>query len=147
MNGWTAGEGRWMAAYRGESIYDPHAEDEREEEREEPEAERQDVLEAPEEASTAPPARPRFRTRHDRARARLGSRDGCVICQGEQCWCAVVDRLAALTCGHAGSSGICRGCLAEVLVLSERGSAAGADFQARRLVAAQRLRRRQRGAA
>jgi hypothetical protein len=65
-----------------------------------------------------------------------------VICQGEQCWCAVMDRLADLACGHGVGTGICRACLAELLVLSERGSARGADFQARRLVAAQRLRRR-----
>jgi hypothetical protein len=48
----------------------------------------------------------------------------------------VIDRLADLACGHGVGTRICRGCLAELLVLSERGSAAGADFQARRLVAA-----------
>jgi hypothetical protein len=36
MNGWTAGEERWRAMHRGESVYDPRPEDEGPDEREEP---------------------------------------------------------------------------------------------------------------
>jgi hypothetical protein len=78
----------------------------------------------------------------ERALARLGSTD-CLICEGPACWCAVAERLGDLTCRHAGNA-VCRWCLAEFLMLSERGSVTGADFQARRLVAAQRLARRRR---
>jgi hypothetical protein len=41
MDGYTAGEDRWMAIYRGESIWDPEPEPEEDEmpEREEPVAE------------------------------------------------------------------------------------------------------------
>jgi hypothetical protein len=134
-----------MAWYRGETIYDPRPEpEEDDDEREEPdEAE----PEAEPEFMTATRRYMRMTSR-ERARARLGSRAGCLICQGEQCWCAVMDRLGDLACGHGVGTGICRACLAELIVISERGSACGADFQARRLVAAQRLRRRrQRGAA
>jgi hypothetical protein len=145
MDGWTAGEDRYMAIWRGEMPYErPDAPEERELEREEPE-ETQPELE-PEPEVLAVTRRYLKMTSRERARARLGSRAGCAVCQGEQCWCAVMDRLGDLACGHGVGTGICRGCLAELLVISERGSARGADFQARRLVAACRLRRR-RGAA
>jgi hypothetical protein len=146
MNGWTADEERRMAAYRDETIYDPRPE-ESEDEREEPDEAAPDA--EPEPAALAAATRRYIKmTSRERARTRLGSRAGCVTCQGDECWCAVMDQLADLACGHGVGTGICRGCLAEFLVLSERGSATGADFQARRLVAAQRLRRRrQRGAA
>jgi hypothetical protein len=137
LNGWTAGEGRWMEAYRGESVHDPRQEDEGQDEREEPEAEREEPAEEP--------ASRRSLTSRERARARLGSLDGCHIWPGGAVHCAVADRLKDLVCRHAGA-GICRWCLAEFLVLSERGSAAGADVQARRLVAAQRLAQRHRRA-
>jgi hypothetical protein len=150
MNGWTADENRRMSGYRGETIYDydPRPDDEaRLSEREEPD-EAEPEREPEPEALAAATRRYMKMTSRERAQARLGSRAGCAICQGEQCWCAVMDRLSDLACGHGVGAGICRGCLAELLVLSERGSARGADFQARRLVAAQRLRRRRpRGAA
>jgi hypothetical protein len=142
MDGWTAEEDQHMAQYRGESIYDPRPEDdEREDEREEPDEAGPEAEPEPE-ALAAATRRYLKMTSRERAQGRLGSRAGCVICQGEQCWCAVMDRLADLACGHGVGTGICRACLAELLVLSEHGSARGADFQARRLVAAQRLRRR-----
>jgi hypothetical protein len=143
MDGWTAGEDMYMAIWRGEMEWDPQPDDEA----------RLSEWEEPDEAEAQPEpefltAKPRFMkmTSRERARARLGSRAGCVICQGEECWCAVVERLCELACGHGVGTGICRACLAELLLISERGSARGADFQARRLVAASRLRRR-RGAA
>jgi hypothetical protein len=146
MDGWTADEDRHIAQYRGESIYDPRPDDEeRLSGREEPDEAKPEAEPEPEELAAAT-RRYMKMTSRERAQARLGSRAGCVICQGEQCWCAVMDRLADLACGHGVGTGICRACLAELLVLSERGSARGADFRARRLVAAQRLRRR-RGAA
>jgi hypothetical protein len=135
MNGWTDGEDTYMAIWRGETDDDPRPDDEeRLSERDEPEEERVD----PE--VVLPPPR-RYMTNRERVLARLGSRERCHICEGDACWCGVAERLSGLTCGHAGN-GICRWCLAEFLVLSERGSVTGADFQARRLVAAQRLRRR-----
>jgi hypothetical protein len=143
MNGWTADEERYMARYRGESIYDPEPEPDEQDEREEP-GEAEPEAEPEREALAAATRRYMKMTNRERARTRLGSRAGCVICQGEECWCAVVDRLAALACGHGVGTGICRGCLAELLVLSERGWATGADFQARRLLAAKRLARRRR---
>jgi hypothetical protein len=147
MDGWTADEERHMAQYRGESMDDPRPDDEeRLSEREEPEEEAGPETEPEPEALAAATRRYMKRTSRERAQARLGSRAGCIVCQGEQCWCAVADRLSDLACGHGVGTGICRACLAELLVLSERGSARGADFQARRLVAASRLRRR-RGAA
>jgi hypothetical protein len=145
MDGWTADEHRRMAEYWGETIYDPEPAPEEQDEREEPD-EAEPEAEPEPEALAAATRRYMKMTSRDRARARLGSRAGCVICLGEECWCAVVDRLAELACGHGVGTGICRGCLAELLVISERGSARGADGQARRLMAAQRLRRR-RGAA
>jgi hypothetical protein len=145
MDGWTANEERHMAQYRGETIYDPEPAPEEADEREEPNEAEPDA--EPEPAQIAAATRRYVKmTGRERARARLGSVTGCVVCQGEACWCAVADRLADLACGHGVGRGICRACLAELLVISERGSARGADFQARRLVAAQRLRRR-RGAA
>jgi hypothetical protein len=144
MNGWTADEDRHMAQYRGESIYDPRPEPEEDEDaRAEPD-EAEPEAEPEPEALAAATRRYMTMTSGDHARARLGSRAGCVICQGEECWCAVVERLGELACGHGVATGICRGCLAQFLVLTERGSARGADFQARRLVAAQRLARRRR---
>jgi hypothetical protein len=130
----------------GETPYDRRPDDEEEDDgREEPDEAEPEA--EPELAALAAATRRYMKmTSRERAQVRLGSRAGCVICQGEECWCAVMDRLGDLACGHGVGTGICRGCLAELLVLSERGSAAGADFQARRLVAAQRLRRR-RGAA
>jgi hypothetical protein len=135
VNGWTDGQDTYMAVWRGETVEDQReAPDEDMDEREEREEERAE----PE--VMAPPPR-RYMTIRQRALARLGNHEGCLICQGEACWCGVAERLSDLTCGHAGA-GICRWCLAEFLMLSERGSTTGADFQAHRLVAAQRLRRR-----
>jgi hypothetical protein len=51
---WTAGEERWMEAYRGESIYDPRPEAEGQTECEEPEAEA--VPEEPEVGEAMPEA-------------------------------------------------------------------------------------------
>jgi hypothetical protein len=135
MDGWTDGEDVYMAIWRSEMPYDRPDAPEEQDEREEPD-EAEPEAEPEPEALAAATRRYMKMTSRDRARARLGSRAGCVICQGEQCWCAVIDRLADLACGHGVGTRICRGCLAELLVLSERGSAAGADFQARRLVAA-----------
>jgi hypothetical protein len=143
MNGWTADEDRYMAQYRGETIYDQRPEPENEDQREEPD-EAEPELEPEPEALAAATRRYMKITSRDRARARLGSRAGCVICQGAECWCALMDRLGDLACGHGVGGGICRACLAEFLVISERGSSRRADVQARRLVAAQRLARRRR---
>jgi hypothetical protein len=123
---------------------DPRPEDE-DEMRDEP-AEAEPEQEPEPEALAAATRRYMKMTSRERAQAHLGSRAGCVICQGEECWCAVMDRLADLACGHGVGPGICRACLAELLVIGHRGSAWMADFDARRLVAAARLRRR-RGAA
>jgi hypothetical protein len=146
MYGWTADEDRHMAQYRGETLDDPRPEPE-EDVREDPD-EAEPEAEPEPEALAAATRRYVKMTGRERARAQLGSRAGCVICRGQECWCAVADRLAELACGHGVGSGIYRGCLAELLLISRRGSAAGADVQARHLVAAQRLRRRrQQGAA
>jgi hypothetical protein len=145
MNGWTANEDRHMAWYRGETIYDAEPEREDEDGREEPDEAEPDAEPEPAEIAAATRRYMKMSSR-DRAQARLGSVTGCVVCQGEECWCAVMDRLADLACGHGVGAGICRGCLAELLVIGHRGSAWMADQDARRLVAAQRLRRR-RGAA
>jgi hypothetical protein len=144
MDGWTADEDQRMAAYRGETIDDPRPEPEADV-REEPDETEPDAEPEPEALAAATRRYVKMSSR-DRARARLGSVTGCVVCQGEECWCAVMDRLADLACGHGVGPGICRACLAELLVIGHRGSAWMADFDARRLVAAARLRRR-RGAA
>jgi hypothetical protein len=87
MDGWTAGEDRYMAIWRGEMPYDqPDAPEERESEREEPD----ETEPEPEPEGLTGPRRYTTMTSLERARARLGSRADCVICQGEECWCAVV---------------------------------------------------------
>jgi hypothetical protein len=134
-----------MAEYRGETIYDPRPAPDEEDAREEPEEAEPEREPDPAEVAAAT-RRYVTMTGRERARARLGSQTGCVVCRGETCWCAVVHRLDDLACGHEGGFSICRACLAELLVIGHRGSAWMADQDARRLVAAARLRRRRRAA-
>ena len=78
---------------------------------------------------------------------RLGSTEGCIVCQGRQCFCAVTSQLREMQCLHGGSRGICPGCLAEALMTALRGDARAVYTVSRTLTAAMRVNQRRERAA